>query len=399
MRSLPLLLAPLLLAACADQMAPVEVLDDGGNAYAAWEDAQGRRLEAFEWGAGARNQVVDYVFVLDNSVSMNMVIEKVRKGFASLGPEQFPPETRIAVLSTLPADPDDLSRLHDAVPVRVLQDDAGFGQFVSGRSIAKARKNKKLRGSYPLRGCGDTGWFRPGDKNAGGVPCLVAHTQTTLRAAETEAGLTAFAQLLQRNAGKLTFRPGAAVNVVFVSDTHDPGVGARVAGDLLDDRPTADELVELIQRDNIVSSIRFHAIAPELECVERWMHLGPAYFDVADYTGGAVIDMCTAEDYRPILDAVLDDGARPTKPVFALGADAESIESVTVDGNPASWTLHPTKRVVEVDLPEQPRSIGRYVPRGRATGTGTVAPSEPTQNVEIVFQRQVTPRQHTLSAP
>ncbi|MEZ4318965.1 MAG: hypothetical protein R3F61_15730 [Myxococcota bacterium] len=389
--TIALVLTPLVLASCANEMVPVDIGNDGGNAVAAWEDAQGRRVESFEWGAGARNQVVDYVFVLDNSVSMKAVVEKVRKGFASLSESDFPPETRIAVLSTLPADPDDLARLHDAVPARMLQNDAGFGRFVSGTSIRKARHDKTLKRSYPLEGCGDDGWFRPGDTNAQGVSCLVAHTQTTLKGAATEAGLTAFKQLLQRNDGKPTFRPGAAVNVVFVSDTHDPGVGARVAGDLLYDRPTAEELLTLVEKDNIVSSIRFHAIAPELECVERWMHLGPAYFDAAEYTGGSMVDMCTAEDYRPILDTVFDEGARPTKPVFALGTEAGTVDSVTVDGVDTHFTVHPNGRIVIVDMPELPRG-SRFTP--------TSAP-EPVQNVEVQFTRRtpVTKDKARLTSP
>jgi len=369
----PTLFLAIALSGCASEMVSVDVTGDGGNAYAAWEDAQGRRLEAFDWGAGARNQVVDYVFVVDNSVSMRSVIGKVRKGFESLDTDAFPPETRIAVLSTLPADPDDLSRLHNAVPPKVLRHDAGFGHFVSAKTIRRAKRVKRLASSYPMEGCGDDGWFRPGETNAAGESCLVAHTQSTLMVAETEAGLTAFKQLLQRNEGQLTFRPGAAVNVVFVSDTHDPGVGARVAGDLLTDRPTAEELIELVDRDNVISSLRFHAIAPEVECVERWFHLGASYFDVADATGGATIDMCTAEDYRPILDQLFDDGARPIKPVFALGSKAQSVESVTVDGIDTPFTVHPSGRVVQVDLPDAPASA--------------VGSTEPAQTVEVHYQR------------
>jgi hypothetical protein len=371
-------LAALSLTACSDELRPVDVSNDGGNAVAAWEDAQGRRLESFEWGDGARNQVVDYVFVLDNSVSMRAVLDRVRKGFAGLQASDFPAETRIAVLTTLPADPDDLSELHPAVPPRILKHDAGFGRLVSGASIRDARRVQKLRRHYRLEGCGEDGWFSPGDTNAQGESCLVAHTQTTLMASQTEAGLTALDQLLQRNDGKPTFRPGAAVNVVFVSDTHDPGIGGRAAMGLIEDRPTPEALAQRIEKDNVVSSIRFHAIAPATECVERWMHFGPSYYDAAEYTGGAIVDMCTENDFQPILDRVFDEGARPTKPVFALGAKAGTVQSVRVDGQDASYEVHPNGRVVTVDLPTWK---GNW--RNRPTVTD--------QTIEIEYQRDIAP--------
>ncbi len=376
--TLALALGALTLVGCNDALQPVDVSNDGGNAVAAWEDAQGRRLESFEWGDSARNQVVDYVFVLDNSVSMRAVLEKVRTGFAGLTESDFPAETRIAVLTTLPADPEDLTKLHPAVPPKVLRHDAGFGRFVSAPSIQDARRNKKLRRHYKLEGCGEDGWFRPGDTNAQGESCLVAHTQTTLMASQTEAGLTALDQLLQRNDGKPTFRPGAAVNIVFVSDTHDPGIGARAAMGLIEDRPTPEQLAEHIEKDNIVSSIRFHAIAPATECVERWMHFGPSYYDAAEYTGGAIVDMCTENDFQPVLDRVFDEGARPTRPVFALGAKAGSVQSVRVDGQETSYEVHDNGRVVTVDLPTW-------------KGNWRNRPVEADRTVEIEYRRDLPP--------
>lgn len=361
------------LAACSD-LQPVSTLDDGSNAVEAWADSQGRRMESFRYGGDACNEVVDYLFVLDNSTSMKKVVGRVRKALLKLDPEAFPAESRIGVLSTVPARPGDLSRPHQATGRKHLAANApGFGKLVSEATLAHTREALPEHAHhYPLTGCDP--WFRPGDTNAAGERCLLAHTQIGLQRIGTEAGLTAVDQLLERNAGRPTFRPGASVNVVFISDTHDPGLDTNAAAALLEARPDAAELVEHLLVDNPASSIRFHAIAPQSECVEPWVHLGPAYNDAATATGGALIDMCTAEDYTPLLTKVLEQGCEPSRPVFALAHTPESIEDVLVDGESASYTRHPTLPVVEVELPTAP--VGAPVPE-RSVEVRYSAPNAP----------------------
>lgn len=350
-RILPLAL--LAAAGCNESMD--EVSTAGSNAFSAYESASGARVESFYFGGDASNAVVDYVFVLDNSISMQRVLERVRKGFDSLEPDRWPADARIAVLSTLPHDLDDPEKLHPSVATEVPTaiHDPGFTQLVSAESIAwlKEHGNEKIRRRFRAQGCDE--WFRPDDVGTDGVKCIVAHTQIAQQAVVAEAGLTALKQLLDRNEGEAIFRPGASVNVVFVSDTHDPGANGAPGKDLLAARPTAEQLVKLIERDNSVSSVRFHAIAPQTECVEKWKAFGPAYFDAAEATGGAKLDMCSTDDYRPILNAVLAEGSKPTKPVFALGAPAQTVHEVTVDGEPVKWTLDGNGSVV-VDVVPQP---------------------------------------------
>lgn len=352
-RILSIAALPLLLAACNESME--EVSTSGSNAFAAYEDGRGSRVESFYFGGQASNAVVDYVFVLDNSISMRQVLERVRKGFESLEADRWPRDARIAVLSTLPHDLDDPEKLHRTVRSKTPEaiDDPGFTQFVSRDSIAwqKEHADARTRKRFEAAGCDE--WFAPGDVSADGTKCIVAHTQIALGTVVAEAGLTAVKQLLDRNRGEAIFRPGAAVNIVFVSDTHDPGVGGKAARDLLKARPTAEQLVQMIERDNSVSSVRFHAIAPETECVEKWKAFGPAYFEAAEATGGQRLDMCQAEDYRPILNAVIEHGSQPTRPVFALGTPAQTVHEVTVDGEPTKWTLDGAGSVV-VDVVPQP---------------------------------------------
>lgn len=350
-RILPLALV--LAAGCNESME--EVSTSGTNAFSAYETASGARVESFYFGGEASNAVVDYVFVLDNSVSMKKVLKRVRKGFDSLEPDRWPADARIAVLSTLPHDLSDPEKLHASVAPTAPEaiDDPGFTQLVSADSIAWQREHgdDKMRRRFKAKGCGE--WFAPDEVGPDGRKCIVAHTQISLGVVAAEAGLTALKQLLERNRGEAIFRPGASVNIVFVSDTHDPGVNGAAGKELLAARPTPQQLVSLIEQDNSVSSVRFHAIAPQTECVEKWKAFGPAYFEAAEATGGARLDMCGTDDYRPILNAVLTDGAKPTKPVFALGASAETVHQVTVDGEPVKWTLDGNGSVV-VDVVPQP---------------------------------------------
>lgn len=365
--------ALLLLAGC-NTMAPLSTIDDGSNAKQAYADLSGEHIDVFTFGGATRNEVVDILFVLDNSVSMRPVLAKVRDALLALDHESFPPETRIAFTSTVPAKSDHLDRPHQDLRKRkAMLHDPGFARLVSRESIARSREaHPATADRFPLEGC--DAWFRPGDTNADNISCMLVHSITSQLAMEAEAGLTAVDQMMARNLGKPTFRPGASVNVVFISDTHDPGVGTNRAADLLDIRPTGHDLVQSILADNPVSSVRLHAIAPRTECVEKWHHLGPSYFDAAEQTGGVQLDVCTATDYRPLLEAVLDVGAAPNRPVFGLVAPPEEIHEVLVDGVPAVFQPHATLRTVEVELPP--------VPNGSTTS--------PEHQIEVRYRSPVT---------
>jgi hypothetical protein len=367
-RALPLLF----LAACGP-MQPLPTDDDGSNAIEAWADAAGQRRDVFAYGGSTRNDVVDVLFVLDHSVSMRHVVARVQEALVDLDAAAFPAETRIAFTSTLPARPDRLNSVHRAAKRRGrMQWDPGFAQLVSRDTIAAARANTpEIADHFAHDGC--DAWFRPGDTNAAGVSCMVAHSQISQQGVGVEAGLTAVDQLMARRTGRPTFRPGASVNIVFISDTHDPGIGPNAAAELIDLRPTGHDLVQAILADNPVSAVRLHAIAPETECVEQWAHIGPSYFDAVEATGGVKLDVCTATDYRPLLTTILHEGAVPTQPVFGLVTAAEEVEQVLLDGEPVVFTPHPTLPTVTLELPPtvDPRAEHRVEIEYRAR---TVAP-------------------------
>ncbi|MDP6935444.1 MAG: hypothetical protein QGG40_21160, partial [Myxococcota bacterium] len=70
----------------------------------------------FSFGDGARTPVADYLFVVDDSVSMEMVLDKFRAGFVALADSDvFPEDARIGVMNTTPADYETLRAPHAAV--------------------------------------------------------------------------------------------------------------------------------------------------------------------------------------------------------------------------------------------------------------------------------------------
>jgi len=213
---------------------------------------------------------------------------------------------------------------------------------------------------FSADGCG--AWFAPTDTNGEGIPCIVAHTQIGLTAVDAEAGLSALFQMLQKHRGSALFRRGAAVNVVFVSDTHDPGlsvVRTRAEIELEAWRPGYAELRALAERDNVMASFRLHAIAPATECVERWEHLGASYYEAANDSGGVTLDICTTRDYTAVIGAIAELGAQPQEPLFPLGRPAEDVLSVRVDDKPVNYTMvgDDVLRIDAMPIPEEEANL------------------------------------------
>jgi hypothetical protein len=336
------------------RFSPVSIDADGGSALTAEEDATGRvRRETFELGGGATTPVADFLFVVDDSASMQTIVDRVRAAFAGLGDgAAFPAEARIAVMNTLPADPADLRVAHPAARHRKRnRHGAGFLRLVDAAGIDEflGVAPDKERRHFGSPGCAGA-WFAPTDRDAAGVPCIVAATQIAMDSVRVEAGLTAFGQLLERQGDVPLFRPGAAANVIFVSDTQDPGIGpdAPELAALVAGRPDYAALADLVDVANTVSSFRVHAIAPATECAETWAHLGPVYQQAAKDAGGRTLDVCTATDYGAFVRDIVHDGAVVQRPVVALGRAADDAV-VEVDGQRVGWSPSADGRAITLD--------------------------------------------------
>jgi hypothetical protein len=369
MRPIALLLLSLL--ACDDGMTRLDAADGVGAAKEIWQHAERReRLEVFDWGDGITTSVSDFLFVVDPSISMHNVLQQVDAGFLALSEsEVFPTKSRIAVMSTTPIRTAGTSAKEWLAKKKIDSPFAraphssvrnfpavafmpGLGGLVDHEAILRFRTHAPpdLAVAWEMDGC--SAWFRPDDKNATDENCLLAHTQSVLTPLRAEAGLVALDQMVKASDG-LVFRPGAQVNVIFVSDTHDPGVAnpERSASTAALAALTPDPLAleKTLVTTQGVAGVRFHAIAPATECGELWSPAGATYYRAADATGGIHADVCTVGDYAPVIRRIVELGAIPEAPVLALGQPAEAIEEVRVDGRPTGFTVVGDSRAVAVD--------------------------------------------------
>ncbi|MBT3220721.1 MAG: hypothetical protein HN348_16665, partial [Proteobacteria bacterium] len=145
-----------------------------GAATEAYDDTQARvRKEVFWYGGRETTPVSDYLFVIDNSVSMIEVLDRFQKGFQQLADESpFPSKARIAIMNSTPAHLNNLKRPHPAVHyTRGLYLDPGFLRLVNQQGIETYRKvgREDLAENFKIDGCSNA-WFTPGEKNATGVP-------------------------------------------------------------------------------------------------------------------------------------------------------------------------------------------------------------------------------------
>jgi hypothetical protein len=315
-------------------------------------------------GGGARADVADYLFVLDSSSSMQQLLDKVLDGFDALShDEAFPKDARIGVMNMTPADPLRPTQVHPAVHADRwwLRFDPGFGGLVDGDRITvfKELAPAYVAERFPVAGCG--AWFAPDEKNEDGVPCLVANTQIALYPVGVEAGLTALSQRLE--ADPPLFRSGAAANVIFVTDTHDPGLPPTDPGfgDLMSIRPTFAQLETLALSHQPLASFRVHAIAPATVCTaEDWTAAGPAYFEAAKASGGQTLDSCTASpaQYVELVRQIATQGAVPQRAVIAVHPDMD-IAQVLVDGEPVPFKVSSDGRALTLpgDLPTEQRHV------------------------------------------
>lgn len=350
-------IALLLLVACGPEY-QFETVAPGGSAVSSAVDANsGVRRDVFQLGPNAQTPRVDYLFVVDNSASMRTILPELTRSFETLAqnPEVFGARARVGVISTLPADPDFPEAVHPTVqPVPAVEFDPGFGGLVDRQRIAEFRQvaRPRERQRMPMPGC--DAWFSPGQKHRRGHSCLAAHLQVALQPMGVEAGVVAFSQLLENP--EFSFRTGASVHVIFVSDTHDPGLPPHHLEEreqLLALHRTSEELETLARKRFHVSNFQVHALAPMRQCTqENWSGLDPVYHQLAQATGGVSTDLCSTLDLTQMLTEITGQAKSIRHPVMVLSGSADSVLEVQQNGSSLGFAW--TGEVIELD--ERPRT-------------------------------------------
>ena len=277
---------------------------------------------------GEPDPKVDYLFVVDNSVSMLSIIELVNAGFqAILNQNVFSPDSQVAVMSTMIADANNFAVTGLGISRYTGIDfEPGFLDFVNKDAIAKYRlESPGNAAKWAMDGCQQK-WFKPEDKDGMGNYCLSAALQSTYSAVGAEPGIHAFEQLLLKNAANPVFRPEALVNVIFVSDTHDPG---RNVQELIDSIKTYQQLTDLAKVANNMRSLKFHAIAPAEKCTGENLY-DRSYYTLVDASQGTKGDSCTLTDYTEFMKTMVA-ASQKVEPVFALEKPANEVIRVLVN--------------------------------------------------------------------
>lgn len=299
-----------------------------GNASEVILTGEFRRTELFQFGGDSKSELVDYVVVLDNSCSMEGIGEKVASGFLSLATSaQLPAKAKIAVMSTMHADPSNLNRTGIGIRRYTgIDDEPGFLDFVDRAAIENYRKSSPNNAhKWALNGC-ENKWMSASDLDGNGQSCVVAATQSTNYCVGAEAGVRAFDQLIDKHANNSLFRRASVLNVIFVSDTHDPGTTVNA----LQSVPSYKNLVSKTLSKHNLAGIKFHAIAPSAPCTFEGSH-EQSYYKLAKESEGLTEDPCKFTDYDDFMADMADISGEASLPVFSVSKPIKKIHSVRVN--------------------------------------------------------------------
>jgi hypothetical protein len=266
---------------------------------------------------------------------MEPILNRVKAGFRSVietNSIAFPPDSRMAVMSTMIGkDPDYTTTGPGIDRYNGIDLEPGFLSFVNAAQVRKYKDSVRGRADkWPLGGC-EQEWFKPSDKDGQNNFCFLAALQTTAASVNVEAGIHAFKQLLDKNKAKPIFRPNALVNVIFISDTHDPGENKQ---DLIRSRPSYADIIKFNNNtvNKVIGGLKFHALAPiNATCSSEGVH-DKAYLTIATVSGGEQADSCSnSTDYEEFFRKMRASSAK-REPIFSLEKPATKVLIVKVNG-------------------------------------------------------------------
>jgi hypothetical protein len=286
------------------------------------------------YNIGPKVSPADFLMVVDNSGSMQVSRNKVFEGFKKVAPSAWPIDSRIAVMSTMPARFSDLSRPHENVSLYSgIETEPGFLSFVDKVSIEKYRTNGNVlnpayKAAFAEPGC--DAWFKPADVNASKTLCLNAHLQNPMTGIGAEAGLTAVKQILEKNKDQKLFRDNGFLHIIFISDTHDPGIDSQALRAAI---PNFEGIKKILLASNNLTGVKLHGIVPTKATCSSEMTHDFSYLNPIRDSGGITYDYCLPEpDYSSVAKQVVASSS--PEAIIAFNQEFSSIVKVLIDGVP-----------------------------------------------------------------
>ena len=235
---------------------------------------------------------VDYLFIIDNSNSMDAIIAEIKQGFIDIVEKgEFPPNSKLGVMSTAVKEgQNEKSKLN------------GFKSLVTRASI-KRNPDRKDHG----QGCVE-GWFSPREKDgtAANKYCIEVASSFKTYGTNVEPGLTSFDRFLEEKKNDSPFRKNAALNVIFISDTHDVCSKNRKLRELRDSY-SYEKFLKKVKKISNVASLTFHGIVPQpnmKKCSAEmtWDYSYSKYIE----TSGGFQAHCVGTDYAEFMSQMVE---------------------------------------------------------------------------------------------
>lgn len=289
-----------------------------------------------------------YLIVIDNSVSMDPYISKVRSGFAGIGLSAYPENSQIAVINTMVADYADPNNTHSGLKKYTdIKKEPGYLDFVDDAAIKNFKASSapsEYRNKFSKKGCSK--WFKPGETNADGSSCVDAHLQIAGSVIGCEPGMHAFEQLVKKHPAGL-FKSGHQLQVIFVSD--EPGPGCNNA-ELLAKCPSALDLkTAALNNTKDLVDVRFHGIINDSN------GRGCNYGSVVRENMGSLLDIkdSPVSAYKNIIESIVSE-KRSSVATFSLAKNISKILAIVVDGAPytGKWFIADNKLTL-TELPDR----------------------------------------------
>ncbi len=334
----------------------------------------------------AFNINTDILFVLDDSCSMQTIIDNVKNGVDSVSSLSFAPNTEMAVTYMSPALKSEMGGYDFSAPFYADSQNApGYLQFVSQNSLdtflqtlSTQEQSTQLAQNFTSPVCAEE-WFAPGSTVTtvgGSGSCLSGAMQIPNYCTVVEAGGLVVDQLTKKlsGLGKDLFRDQSNAHIIFVSDTHDAGANFYGTNVKHPDRmPNVDELKAAILSNNPnVQSIRFSGIVPlpllgdeklnglnvigavpqtpEEQYINSEGDHDFSYLDLIKETGGVAMH-AQSDDWSVAMNELIQFTETPSSVLVLLQQAVEEVKSVKINGvviNSSQFSLKSDKKTVEV---------------------------------------------------